>query len=206
MDLSRRNSSVNYYLSDGTFNDLGDNSNDLEQEVVNQPIQWITMKQKFFSAGLISNTPFQGGMVSAQVISELDTTVVKDLEMALNITQESLVNDGFTFFFGPNNYQLMKKVTEGFSKNVYLGWALFAWLNKWLIIPIFNFLESYVASYGIIIIILAFFIKLILSPISYKSYKSMAKMKVLKPQLDEIKSKFGDDHAKGPGCTNGALR
>ena len=196
MEQSRRNSSVNYYLTDGTFNDLGNNSNDLEQEVVTQPIRWITMKQKFFTAGIISNTPFQGGLVTTQVVSEEDTTVVKDLEMVLNITQESLVNDGFTYFFGPNNYQVMKKVTEGFSKNVYLGWTPFAWLNKWLIIPVFNFLEAYIASYGIIIIILAFFIKLILSPVSYKSYLSMAKMKVLKPQLDEIKKKFGDDQQK----------
>jgi len=196
MDESRRNASVNYYLSDGTFNDLGNNSNDLEQEVVNQPIRWISMKQKFFNAGIISNTPFSGGMASTQVVSEADTTVVKDLEMALNITQESLVKDGFTFFFGPNNYQLTKKVTEGYSKNVYLGWTPFAWLNKWLIIPVFNFLEDYIANYGIIIIILAFFIKIILSPISYKSYLSMAKMKVLKPQLDEIKAKFGDDQQK----------
>ncbi len=108
--------------------------------------------------------------------------------------------------FGPNNYQVMKKVTEGFSKNVYLGWTPFAWLNKWLIIPVFNFLEAYIASYGIIIIILAFFIKLILSPVSYKSYLSMAKMKVLKPQLDEIKKKFGRRPAKGPGSADGTLR
>ena len=196
LDQSRRNSSVNYYLTDGTFTDLGDNSNDLEQEVINQPISWITMKQKFFSSGIIGNTPFQGASVSTQVTSEEDSSVVKDLEIVVSISQKSLTDDGFTYFFGPNDYQLMKKVTEGFSKNVYLGWTAFAVINKWLIIPIFKFLESYVASYGIIIIILAFFIKIILSPISYKSYLSMAKMKVLKPQLDEIKEKYGDDMQK----------
>jgi YidC/Oxa1 family membrane protein insertase len=196
LEQSRRNSSVNYYLTDGSFTDLGDSSNDLEQEIVNQPIQWITLKQKFFTSGLISNTPFLGAMAATQVLSEEDTTVVKDLEMIVNLSQKSLVDEGFTYFFGPNNYQLMKKVADGFTKNVYLGWVLFAWINKWLIIPIFNFLETYVASYGIIIIILAFFIKIILSPISYKSYLSMAKMKVLKPQLDEIKEKFGDDMQK----------
>ncbi len=193
---SRLNSSVNYYLTDGSFNDVGVNSNDLEQEVLADSIRWISLKQKFFTIALISNTPFQGAAISTQVVSELDTTVVKDLEMALNINQESLVTEGFTFFFGPNSYQLMKKVTEGFSKNVDLGWSVFALFNKWLIIPVFSFLEGYIASYGIIIIILAFFIKIILSPVSYKSYLSMAKMKVLKPQLDEIKSKFGDDMQK----------
>ena len=196
MEQSRRNTSVNYYLTDGTFTDLGDGTNDLKQEVVSTPIQWVTMNQKFFTAGLIAKTPFQGAMVSSQVVSEADTSVVKDLDIAVNMLQKNLQNEGFTYFFGPNNYQVMKKVTEGFSKNVYLGWALFAWINKWLIIPVFNFLETYIASYGIIIIILAFFIKLILSPISYKSYLGMAKMKVLKPQLDEIKEKFGDDMQK----------
>ena len=196
LDQSRRNSSVNYYLTDGSFTDLGDNSTDLEQEVVNQPISWITMKQKFFSSGIISNTPFLGASAATQVISEEDSTVVKDLEMVVSISQQSLTTEGFSYFFGPNDYQLMKKVTEGFSKNVYLGWILFAWINKWLIIPIFSFLETSVANYGIIIIILAFFIKIILSPISYKSYLSMAKMKVLKPQLDEIKEKHGDDMQK----------
>jgi YidC/Oxa1 family membrane protein insertase len=196
LDQSRQNSSVNYYLTDGTFSDVGDGSNDLKQEVINQPIQWITMNQKFFTAGIFSHTPFQAAMVGSQVISEVDTSVVKDLEMVVNISQQSLSKDGFTYFFGPNNYQLMKKVTEGFSKNVYLGWAPFAWVNKWLIIPVFNFLEAYISNYGIIIIILAFFIKIILSPVSYKSYLSMAKMKVLKPQLDEIKEKYGDDMQK----------
>lgn len=196
LDQSRRNTSVNYYLTNGTFMDLGDGSNDLKQEVVSQPIQWVAMNQKFFTAGIISHSPFQGAMLSSQVTSEADTSVVKDLQMAVNISQQSLQDEGFTFFFGPNHYQVMKKVTEGFSKNVYLGWSGFAWINKWLIIPVFNFLENYLASYGIIIIILAFFIKLILSPISYKSYLSMAKMKVLKPQLDEIKEKYGDDMQK----------
>ncbi len=196
LEQSRRNTSVNYYLTDGTFTDLGDGTNDLKQEVVSQPIQWVTMNQKFFTAGIIGKTPFQGAMVSSVVAAEADTSVVKDLEMAVNISQQNLEQEGFIYFFGPNNYQVMKKVTEGFSKNVYLGWTPFAWINKWLIIPVFNFLESYIANYGIIIIILAFFIKLILSPISYKSYLSMAKMKVLKPQLDEIKEKYGDDMQK----------
>jgi len=196
LEDSRRNTSVNYYLTDGTFMDLGDNSNDLKQEVVNLPIYWLTMNQKFFTAGIIAHTPFQGAMVSSQVVSEADTTVVKNLEIVVSMSQPELVKEGFTYFFGPNHYQVMKKVTDGFSKNVYLGWSLFAWINKWLIIPVFNFLEKYVANYGIIIIILAFFIKIILSPVSYKSYLSMAKMKVLKPQLDEIKEKFGDDMQK----------
>lgn len=196
LEESRRKSAVNYYLSDGSFEDVGDNSNDLEQEIISQPISWVTLKQKFFSAGIIADLKFSGGTVSTQVPSEEDSTVVKELFANMNFPETNLQTSGFTFYFGPNDYQIMKKVTEGFSKNVYLGWVIFAWINKWLIIPVFSFLEGSIANYGLIIIILAFFIKLILSPISYKSYLSMAKMKVLKPQLDEIKEKHGDDMQK----------
>ncbi len=196
IEESRRKAAVNYYLSDGSFEDVGDGSNDLEEAVVNQPISWVAMKQKFFTAGIIADHPFQGGAVSTQVRSEEDTTVIKELQAVLNISQSNLQSSGFTYYFGPNDYQITKKVTEGFSKNVYLGWLVFAWINKWLIIPVFSFLQNYISSYGLIIIILAFFIKIILSPISYKSYLSMAKMKVLKPQLDEIKERHGDDQQK----------
>ncbi len=196
LDQSRSRSSVNYFLADGTFDDVGDNSNDLEEEIITEPIQWVTMNQKFFSAGFIAEKPIRGAALSTVVPDEQDTSVVKVLKMTLNIPQENFSNSGFTFYFGPNDYQLTKKVTDGFHKNVYLGWSVFAWINKWLIIPVFNFLENYISNYGIIIIILAIFIKLILSPISYKSYLSMAKMKVLKPQLDEIREKHGDDMQK----------
>ena len=90
----------------------------------------------------------------------------------------------------------MKKVAPGFRENVYLGWPVINWFNKWLIVPIFNFLENYISNYGIIIIILSLIIKLLLSPLSYRSYKSMAKTKVLKPELDAIKEKYPDDMQK----------
>ncbi len=192
----RRRSAINYYLSEGSFQDVGDGSNDLKEEIISQPLNWVAMKQKFFTSGLVADRQFTRGAVSSQVLSEEDSSVVKDLKAVLALPQQSLNEGGFTWYFGPNDLQTTKQVAEGFSKNVYLGWAVFAWLNKWLIIPVFNFLEGSIANYGIIIIILAFLIKLILSPISYKSYLSMAKMKVLKPQLDEIKDKFKDDTQK----------
>jgi YidC/Oxa1 family membrane protein insertase len=105
-------------------------------------------------------------------------------------------NGDFTFFFGPNNYQILKKIAPGFSNNVYLGWGIFSWFNKFLIIPIFNFLENYIANYGIIIMILVLIIKIMLSPLSYKSYVSMAKTKVLKPELDIIREKHEGDMQK----------
>ena len=196
LETSRNNTTVNYYTSDHNFDYLTERSSELEEAQINQPIKWISFKQRFFNAALISSHGFQSGYVKTEVPN--DTNTVKTALAVLTIPMSDLYNDkgDFTFYFGPNNYQICKKVTEGFSENVYLGWLLFAWFNKYLIIPIFNFLEKYIASYGIIIIILVVIIKIILSPLSYKSYVSMAKQKVLKPEIDKLKEKYGDDMQK----------
>jgi len=100
------------------------------------------------------------------------------------------------YYFGPNKLNVLKKVAPGFDENLYLGWPVVKWINKYVIISIFTFLEKYISSYGVIIIILVFIIKLILSPLTYKSHISMAKTKALKPELDELKAKYGDDMQK----------
>jgi YidC/Oxa1 family membrane protein insertase len=102
----------------------------------------------------------------------------------------------FKYYFGPNNYKTLQKVGPDFEENVYLGWFPISLVNKYVIINVFYILEKYISSYGWIIIILVLLIKLALSPLSYKSYVSMAKTKVLKPQLDEIKEKHGGDMQK----------
>ncbi|MGI9543965.1 MAG: membrane protein insertase YidC [Cyclobacteriaceae bacterium] len=194
---SRNNASINYYLSDGTFEDLGDNSLEGLQETITQPMKWVTMKQKFFVSGVIAAGSFNQGTFTQEVV-ESDTVVLKTDSIALSMNMAEVKDQphDMTYYFGPNKYQVLKKVAPDFSRNVYLGWAIFGWINKYFIIPIFSFLEKYVANYGVIIIILAFFIKIILSPISYKSYHSMAKMKVLKPELDAIKAKHEGDMQK----------
>ncbi len=96
-------------------------------------------------------------------------------------------NADFKFYFGPNDYQQIGKVTKNFAKNVYLGWPPVYWINKFVIFPVFHFLTQIISNYGLIIVILVILLKLVLFPLSYKSYLSMAKMKVLKPELDEIK-------------------
>ncbi len=87
-------------------------------------------------------------------------------------------------------------VTDNFAKNVYLGWPPVYWINKFVVFPVFHFLTKYIGNYGLIILILVLLLKLVLFPLSYKSYLSMAKMKVLKPELDEIKERVGDDMTK----------
>ena len=194
---ARKKATINYYTSDGSFDDLSPASDENEQEMVNQSIDWITVKQKFFSAGIIAENGFIGGEFTTS-FNPNDSSIVKDTKSVLRISTDQLKNNkgNFRFYFGPNNYQILKKITAGFSQNVDMGWALFSWINKIVIIPIFNFLENYISNYGIIIIILVLFIKLVLSPLSYKAYISMAKTKVLKPELDELKEKYGNDMQK----------
>lgn len=199
MDLkeSRNFTTINYYTAAGDFDNLSETSVDNETEQVQEPLQWVAIKQKFFTAAIISENAFPNGIVSTS-IDPNDTSTVKTAEVLLTypLAQIAEGNGDFTFYFGPNNYQILKKVTPGFSENVYLGWGIFSWINKFMVIPIFNFLEGYIANYGIIIIILVLIIKLILSPLSYKSYLSLAKTKVLKPELDAIKEKHDGDMQK----------
>ncbi|WP_317128522.1 membrane protein insertase YidC [Hymenobacter radiodurans] len=102
----------------------------------------------------------------------------------------------FRYYFGPNSFQILKEVAPGFDRNVYLGWGIFRWMNRFIVIPVFHFLEQFISSYGIIIALLVLLIKLVTWPLTYKTYVSQARMKVLKPELDEIKEKYGDDQAK----------
>jgi YidC/Oxa1 family membrane protein insertase len=100
----------------------------------------------------------------------------------------------YQFYFGPNNYKLLDKIAPDYERNVYLGWGIFGWINKGLIIPIFHFLERFISSYGIIIVLLVLVVKTLLFPLTFKSYVSMAKMRVLKPEIDEIKARVGEEN------------
>ncbi len=119
------------------------------------------------------------------------------VELSLPNTDDPSVKKGkFVFYFGPNDYHTLKKVAPGFSKNLPLGWPIVKWINQFLILPIFSFIEQYTSNYGLIIFLLVILIKLILLPLSYKSYISMAEMKVLKPALDKLKSQYGNNLQK----------
>jgi YidC/Oxa1 family membrane protein insertase len=111
---------------------------------------------------------------------------------------ETLSNNasGFKFYFGPNHYLTLRKYKElELDRLIHLGWSFLGWINRFMVIPVFNFLEQFIGSYGIIILILTILIKLVLFPLTYKSYLSTAKMKVLKPQIDEINSKIPKEKA-----------
>jgi YidC/Oxa1 family membrane protein insertase len=191
---SRAKTTINYFTAAGDFDGLSDTSPDPEAETIGEPVKWVGIRQKFFVNAIIADNSFTGGEISTR-INAADTSVVKAANVILRIPKEDVTGNkaGFTYFFGPNDSKVITDVTEGFHENLYIGWPPVSWVNKYLIIPIFHFLEKYVSNYGIIIVILVIIIKLLLTPLSYSSYLGMAKMRLLKPELDLIKEKNGDN-------------
>jgi YidC/Oxa1 family membrane protein insertase len=131
-------------------------------------------------------------------MNQSDTSVVKRANVKITIPTKEVTEGtaNYALYFGPNDYKKLGQVTESFAKNVYLGWPPVYWINKFVIFPVFYFLTNQIGNFGLIIIILVILMRILLLPLSYRSYLSMAKMKALKPELDEIKEKFGEDMTK----------
>lgn len=196
LDDARYNCNVRYLQMDGEYDELSQRSTDFEEETLNNPLKWVSFKQKFFTAGLIANTAFKSGYITT-IADIADTTTVKNATMQLTIPYTEFLNGfAYRYYFGPNNYTILKGVTDEFEENLDMGWGPLPLVNKYLIIPIFHFLERYISNYGIIILIIVIIIRLILSPLTYKSHMSMAKMRAMKPELDELKAKHGGDMTK----------
>lgn len=196
LEDTRRRTSVVYFFKNGEGDNISKTATDHEEETLTDPLQWVSFNQKFFTSAIIAKNAFSNAFVTQDI--PLDTEVVKNVTATLEIPYTDLANNqtAFSFYFGPNDYQILKNVTEGFTNNLELGWFFLPVINKFLIIPIFDFLELFIPNYGLIIIIMVLIIRLILSPLTYKSHISMAKMRVLKPELDEIKESIGDDAQK----------
>ena len=189
---SRRRSQINYYTADGDLESLSSLTGEGdEEETVTEPLKWIAMKQRFFSSAIIAEQSFNGAELSSLNPVE-GSGIVKRMAMnvAMPLSNGTLAYD---YYFGPNDQRVMEDVAPSFEDNISFGWMIFGWIGKYVISPLFHFLEGFIASYGLIIFVLVLLVKTVLFPLSYKSYVSMAKMKVLKPELDEIKEKHGDD-------------
>jgi YidC/Oxa1 family membrane protein insertase len=189
---SRRKTQVNYYLADGTYENLG-LSDDPEEAKVAEPVKWVGFSQRFFTAGIIADSVFQE--VNLNQSTPADSSLVRSMSASLSLPiLEGQAN--LTYYFGPDQYKTLKAITPGFEENVDMGYFFVSWVNKYIVVHLFEFLEKYFDSYGIIIILIVLLIKLALSPLTYKSYIGMAKMRVIKPEIDELKEKYGDDPTK----------
>ncbi len=160
-------------------------------------VKWVAFKQQFFSAVLVSNDAFPSAIVSTTKYTGKESDrILKTFKSEITIPFESKASESkdMTFYFGPNHFTTLKKQgIPDLESLVPLGWGIFGWINQFAVIPIFNFLGGYIASYGLIILLLTLIIKLVLLPLTYKSYLSTAKMRVLKPQIDEIHAKIPKD-------------
>lgn len=173
-----------------------------EKELVKK-LKWVSFKQKFFNSTLITYDAFDydpGGMVATQQPGDGDEFVKK---VATNLVINYEKRDNFEYpmqiYFGPNKYKDLKALDIKLEKVVQIGVSIFRWVNLFMIMPIFNFLSKFIGNYGIIILLLTLFIKMLVFPFTYKSHLSMIKMRVLQPELAELKKKYGKDQAKlGP--------
>lgn len=162
-------------------------------------VNWIGVRQRFFNAFLTAKNNFSSGKMEWSVPNDSDTSVVvmrNTANMQLKVPAGTNVTVPLQLFYGPADYSILKNYENGYSKLVNLGQGIYAFvrpINKYLMIPAFNFFEKYIASYGIIIALLTLIIRILISPLTYSSYLSGAKMRVLRPEIATLREKFGND-------------
>lgn len=201
--FEERNSAIYYKVKGDSPEDLS--ANEDESENLSAAIKWVAFKNQFFSSVIIPKAAFSSADLKSVVLKD-DPDYLKQMDMEATLPYG--VQDGtavsFDFFFGPNDYPMLSDLDNvigadedlDLNRLVPLGWGIFRWVNQLIIIPVFSFLGSFVSNYGIIILLLTIFIKIILFPFTYKSYKSQAKMRVLAPEIKEINDKYpGNENA-----------
>ena len=158
-----------------------------KEEDIQGTMNWIAFKHKFFSSVLISDDEgfTSGKMVQKQLESD-DYTI----SYYTNVELPSQENISLKFFFGPNDYDLLSAYENEMEDIVNLGWGIFGWVNKFMIGPIFNFIKTWGVGFGLAILLLTLIVKIIIMPLTYKNYVSSAKMKVLKPEITKLNSKY----------------
>lgn len=196
VNSERVNSTAYYMFSDGEVDYLSE-TKDLQEDLKTN-VKWVAMKQHFFTQVIIADNTFDKPTRLVTLNGTETDKYVKNITASFTIPYAHTANESFgmQFYYGPNHYQTLKKLGYNLEKQIPLGWGIFGWVNRFIVIPLFNFLNSFGWGYGLIIFILTIVIKLILTPFTYKSYLSQAKMKVLKPEVEEIQGKFKEDPMK----------
>ena len=172
--------------------DLGMRKEESSEDIKTK-LYWFAFQQQFFSAILVSDNSFTNGKLSYTQYPETDPSknlMRCEAEMQIPFAIGEDVSVPLQFYFGPNHYKTLKSYDKGFEKIVPLGGFLIGWINRFFIIPTFDILNNFIGNYGLIILILTLIIKLIISPLTIKSYMSSAKMRVLKPEVDKINAKY----------------
>lgn len=169
-----------------------------EQKSLEAKVQWIGFKQQFFTSVLIADKGFEKPTDIATLKQSPESKYIKKMSANITIPYGHNPSESFAmkFYFGPNHYNTLKTYDIDLEKQIELGWSIFSLVNKWIVIPTFDFLGGFNMNYGIIILLLTIFIKILLFPIAYKTYLSSAKMRILKPEIDELGKKYDDPMKK----------
>ena len=201
--FEERNSALYYMYPDGDVDNLKESGDDSEE--ISQRLKWVSCKNQFFSAVLMAQGTFTAGKLSSSEIKE-NPDYIKQMEIDLTLDYSAALANpaSFVMYLGPNSYPVMKGLEKEIfpdenmhlTKLIPLGWPIFRWINTLIIIPVFSFLGSFISNYGLIILLLTIFIKVILYPFTYKSLVSQAKMRLLAPELKVINEKYpGNENA-----------
>jgi len=192
-----RYSSIQYKYLANDVEKLSESKND-EKKLENK-VKWIAYKDQFFSSILIANEAFSSTTLKSTLETE-NSGLLKSYsaEMTVPFDPTGKTPTTFRWFFGPNQYKVLSAYDKGakadselnLNKLIPLGWGIFGWVNRFAIIPMFNFFSMFISNFGLIILLMTVAIKLILFPLTYKSYISSAKMRVLKPEIDEINARI----------------
>lgn len=186
---------IYYQYADDDVNYLSETKDD--QEKLDSRVKWISYKQHFFSTTLIAKDHFLNAEIAAftdPLLEASNPRYLKSMQSIIGIPYSFGTNQSIpmSFYFGPNKFNVLRKYDLDLERQIPLGWSFFllAWINIYAVIPVFNFLGGFGWNYGIIILVLTLLLKLVLFPIAYKTYKSTAKMRVLKPEIDELAKKY----------------
>lgn len=193
LEAEQNASTVYYKYQDDETDYLSETSDD--EETLQGDLKWIGFKQQFFAAALHAKTGLEKPVdIKVRKINNSQQHT-KAMSAVLNLPygHREVEKHEFGFYYGPNHFQTLKSYGLGLEEMIPLGWGILGWINRFCVIPIFNFFESLNLGYGLIILILTIVIKVVLLPLTYKAYLSTAKMKVLKPEMDEINLKFSND-------------
>ncbi len=202
--FEERNSAIYYKYAGGSVENLSEAKNDDEE--VNERIKWIGFKNQFFSMAFVADTHFNRADLKSQVLDKLNPEYLKEMDAVASVDYSAANSNpaSFDILVVPNLYPLLSDLSDdlqpgddlNLTRLIPLGWTLFRWINTWIVIPVFEILGKWFTNYGIIILLLTIFIKIIIFPFTYKSYMSQAKMRLLNPEIQAINEKYpGQENA-----------
>lgn len=198
--FEERYSTLNYKYVTDDMEKLSETKDDSKK--ISNKLKWIAFKDQYFSSILIAGKDFSNTSLSSKVEPK-ESKYVKSYtaEMTVDYNPNGNEDLAFKFYFGPNKYKTLAAYDKGVPSEqklklrdlIPLGWGIFGWVNRFAIIPMFNLFSSFIGNFGIIILLMTIVIKVVLFPLTYKSYVSSAKMRVLKPEIDEINARIPAD-------------